>query len=152
MPGRAWTEPVTGMEFVWVPAGCARLGGRADRKDCTDGFGRGEYEVTQAEWIRLMGDNPSEFRGDRLPVEQVRKQDAQAFADKLNKFGSVRFRLPFENEWADPPTPKKYTVLRGGSWAHDFDDVNVFSGLYYEPYDVYATMGFRLVIEPDQNQ
>ena len=63
-------------------------------------------EVTQALWRTVMGSNPSAHQGgeypdaDRLPVEQVSWNDAQAFIDKLNRAVPGRgFRLPTEVEW-----------------------------------------------------
>jgi sulfatase modifying factor 1 len=63
-------------------------------------FYLGKYEVTQAEWTALMGSNPSLPKGDRLPVNQISWEDAQAFIKKLNeKVPGAGFRLPTEAEW-----------------------------------------------------
>ena len=67
----------------------------------------GRYEVTQGEWRRVMGTNPSVFQGsrvqgdaDRHPVENVAWDDAQAFVRRLNELdASARYRLPTEFEW-----------------------------------------------------
>lgn len=60
----------------------------------------GKYEVTQAEWSEIMGDNPSHFKGNyRNPVEQVSWEDIQVFIVKLNTKYSEHFRLPTEEEW-----------------------------------------------------
>ena len=63
-PGQTWTDPVTGMEFVWVEAGCYQMGsnsGGADEKPihevCVDGFWMGQYEVTQGQWKKIIGSN-----------------------------------------------------------------------------------------------
>ena len=61
-----------------------------------------KYPVTQAQWKKIMGDNPSYFKGDDLPVEQVSWDDAQAFLKKLNATlpaGQKPYRLPSEAEW-----------------------------------------------------
>ena len=65
------------------------------------GFELGKYEVTQGQWVRMMGNNPSYYTGDdRLPVEQVSWNDAQAFIVKLNALNDgYRYRLPTEAEW-----------------------------------------------------
>lgn len=59
----------------------------------------GKYEVTQAQWRAVMGSNPSNFKGDNLPVEQVSWNDIQKFITKLNTMTGKTFRLPTEAEW-----------------------------------------------------
>ena len=59
----------------------------------------GESEVTQALWKVVMGTNPSYFKGDNLPVEQVSWNDCQEFIRKLNQKTNRNFRLPTEAEW-----------------------------------------------------
>ena len=59
----------------------------------------GRYEVTQKEWQAVMGDNPSKFYGDNLPVENVSWNDCQDFINKLNQLTGLKFRLPTEAEW-----------------------------------------------------
>jgi len=58
-----------------------------------------KYPVTQAHWKAIMGDNPSHFKGDDLPVEQVNWDDAQNFIQKLNEKTGKKYRLPTEAEW-----------------------------------------------------
>lgn len=109
--GKTWTEPVTGMEFVWVPGGCFQMGspvGEEQRisdegpqhKVCLDGFYMGRKEVTQGQWQKIMGNNPSHFKsGGNYPVEQVSWDDAQDFIRKQNSRTGKQFRLPTEAEW-----------------------------------------------------
>ena len=59
----------------------------------------GETEVTQALWTAVMGNNPSGFKGDNLPVEKVSWGDCQTFIGKLNDLTGKSFRLPTEAEW-----------------------------------------------------
>ena len=64
----------------------------------------GATEVTQAQWKKVMGHNPSQFKGvagaDSLPVESVSWKEAQAFMKKLNQLEkSNSYRLPSEFEW-----------------------------------------------------
>ena len=59
----------------------------------------GETEVTQALWKAVMGNNPSHFKGDNLPVEIVSWEDCQTFITKLNSLTGANFRLPTEAEW-----------------------------------------------------
>ena len=59
----------------------------------------GEREVTQSLWQAVMGRNPSKFKGDNLPVEQVSWDACQNFIKKLNEMTGRTFRLPTEAEW-----------------------------------------------------
>ena len=62
------------------------------------------YEVTQALWQAVMGDNPSAFKCADLPVENVSWDDCQEFLKKLNALPEVKksgvvYRLPTADEW-----------------------------------------------------
>ena len=59
----------------------------------------GETQVTQELWQAVMGDNPSHFKGDRLPVEQVFWVDCQEFVKKINNLTGKTFSLPTEAQW-----------------------------------------------------
>jgi len=106
-----------GMEFVLVPKGKSWLGGGGGKPgdkevEIAHDFYLGKYEVTQEEWEKVAGLNPSEYKAVlgvakedqmRFPVEQVSWEDAQAFIERLNKMkikeaGWV-YRLPKEAEW-----------------------------------------------------
>ena len=65
----------------------------------TNDYYIGKYEVTQALWQAVMGNNPSKFNGDNLPVENVSWNDCQEFISKLNRITGKTFRLPTEAEW-----------------------------------------------------
>ncbi|MFH1242296.1 MAG: SUMF1/EgtB/PvdO family nonheme iron enzyme [Pseudomonadota bacterium] len=117
-PRLTFTEPVTGMEFAHVPGGSFMMGdtfgdGAENERPVhmvqVDGFYMGRYQVTQAQWNRLMSDNPSKFRGDGLPVEQVTWHDAQAFVKNLTEAnkGKYVFSLPSEAQW-------EYAARSGG--------------------------------------
>ena len=116
--GSTYTEPITGMEFVWIPPGRFMMGSPESEKNRSDdegpvhevhfdrGFYMGKYPVIQAEWRKIMGSNPSRFEGERRPVENVSWNDCQEFLRKLNEAvvgaGSEpvpTFRLPSEAEW-----------------------------------------------------
>ena len=58
-----------------------------------------KYEVTQALWQAVMGNNPSYFKGNSLPVEEVSWNDCQTFISRLNNLTGKNFRLPTEAEW-----------------------------------------------------
>ena len=72
----------------------------------------GKTEVTQELWQAVMGSNPSEFRGENLPVECVSWNDCQEFIKKLNSLTGLNFRLPTEAEW-------EYAA-RGGSKSNGY--------------------------------
>ena len=58
-----------------------------------------KYEVTQALWRAVMGNNPSSFKGNNLPVQNVSWNDCQTFISRLNNLTGRIFRLPTEAEW-----------------------------------------------------
>ena len=135
-PGDIWKEPVTGMEFVFIKGGCYGMGdssgaGKSDEKPvhevCVDDFWMGKYEVTQEEYQKVTGSNPSGFRnGSRYPVEQVSWNDSSAFAETLSRQSSRMFRLPTEAEW-------EYAARSGGkkriyAAGNDVSRVAWFSG------------------------
>ncbi len=64
----------------------------------------GETEVTQELWKAVTGENPANFVGENMPVEQVSWNDCQVFISKLNQIlvkelRGKTFRLPTEAEW-----------------------------------------------------
>ena len=63
-------------------------------------FYMGKYEVTQAQWKSVMGEdnNPSNFKGDNLPVDSVSWDEALEFIEKLNEMTGGNYRLPTEAE------------------------------------------------------
>ena len=65
----------------------------------TNDYYMGKYEVTQALWKAVMRSNPSNFKGDKLPVDFVSWNDCQEFISKLNCMTGRNFRLPTEAEW-----------------------------------------------------
>jgi eukaryotic-like serine/threonine-protein kinase len=63
-------------------------------------FYLGQTLVTQAQWLAIMGNNPSYFKGNgKLPVEQVSWLDAMDFCQKLSQKTERTYRLPSEAEW-----------------------------------------------------
>ena len=72
-----------------------------------------KYEVTQALWLAVMGNNPSDNQGDlNRPVECVSWDDCQIFINKLNQLTGKKFRLPTEAEWE--------FAARGGNLTHGY--------------------------------
>lgn len=109
--GQAWTEPVTGMEFRWIPAGCFDMGspeGEPGREPdegpvhrvCLDGFWMGRTEVTGGQWKAITGEDPSLIKNeDTYPVDMVSWDMAQDYVQRLNARAGGGYRLPTEAEW-----------------------------------------------------
>lgn len=130
-PPTTWRDAMSGVEFVWIPAGCYRMG-CGDWTDscesdeypahdvCVDGFWLGRHELTQAQWQRIMGKNPaSHNRTPDRPVNQVSWKDVQHYLQRLNaRGGGGQYRLPTEAEWEyacrSGGRPEKYA---GGTHA-----------------------------------
>ena len=94
------------LEMVHIEPGSFMMGvGEEERRErIAEGFWIGKFEVTQAQWEAVMGNNPSKFEGANNPVEEVSWVDCQEFLKKLKVLPSVResglvFRLPTEKEW-----------------------------------------------------
>jgi formylglycine-generating enzyme required for sulfatase activity len=118
-----------GATMVWVPGGSFTMGDTAGGGESNEtkhqvtlsGFYMGQTEVTQAQWQKVMGNNPSNFKNGsnaaQRPVEQVSWYDAVAFCNKLSlqegkspaynisgtkvtlNQGATGYRLPTEAEW-----------------------------------------------------
>lgn len=95
-----------GMEFVLIPEGEFILleeeGTESSNYNLTisEPFYMGKYEVTQIQWLEIMGVNPSYYLGYDSPVDHVSWNDVQEFIDKLNeKEGTNKYRLPSSIEW-----------------------------------------------------
>src|SRR5262249_10815970 len=66
----------------------------------TKAFELGKYEITQAQWVAVMGSNPSTHKGDNFPVETIGRNEALDFLNKLNaRDDGYKYRLPTEAEW-----------------------------------------------------
>jgi len=72
----------------------------------------GETQVTQALWKAVMGSDPSYFKGDNRPVEQISWDDCQDFIKRLNTMTGKKFRLPKDAEW-------EYAA-KGGCRSHGY--------------------------------
>jgi len=105
--GTVWVEPVIEMPMVWVPGGSFDMGGVDSGSDAkpvhkvkVDDFWIGKYEVTQSQWVKIMGSNPTELKkGGKYPIENISWNECQDFIKKLNAQSSKTYRLPTEAEW-----------------------------------------------------
>ncbi|HVS40296.1 MAG TPA: bifunctional serine/threonine-protein kinase/formylglycine-generating enzyme family protein [Gemmataceae bacterium] len=99
-----------GMKFAWIPPGTFLMGSppiEPEREHdevqhkvkLTKGFWMGVHQVAQAQWQVVMGSNPSHFKGDSLPVEQISWDDAAAFCEALGRKDGKPYRPPTEAEW-----------------------------------------------------
>lgn len=124
-----------GMEFVLIPAGTFMMGS----DDCSLGcngenprhkvtisksFALAKYVVTQSQWQKVMGNNPSSHKGDNLPVIDISWYDAQAFIRTLNELeNTASYRLPTEAEW-------EYAARAGSEGEFCFGDDDMELGQY----------------------
>jgi sulfatase modifying factor 1 len=110
-----------GMELIWCPPGgyVRGDGDSAHQVILTKGFYLGKFEVTQEQYEKVMSKNPSQFKGDKLPVEQVSWNDAVEFCDELNKKERIprgwEFALPTEAQW-------EYACRAGTTTAYSWGD------------------------------
>ena len=116
-----------GIKLVYIPAGSFTMGSPSNEQDrdndegpqhkvtISRGFYMGIYEVTQAQYEAVMGTNPSDFKGDNLPVETVSWNNAVEFCQKLSQKEGKAYRLPTEAEW-------EYACRAGSSTRFCFGD------------------------------
>jgi len=102
-------------EMVRIPPGSFVMGSASGSSDerpvtrvtLTTAFSLGKTQVTQRSWVAVMGSNPSGFKGELLPVENVSWDDAMEFCRKLTTLersaGSLPsgyvYTLPTEAQW-----------------------------------------------------
>ena len=120
-----------GMKLVLIPAGSFTMGspvgeykkGRDEtphKVTLTKSYYLGAYEATQDQYEKVMGDNPSEFKGAENPVDSVNWDDAVSFCKKLSEMPEEKaagrsYRLPTEEEW-------EYACRAGSTTSYSFGD------------------------------
>ena len=104
-PGSTRVNPKDGLTYVWIPPGTFMMGCSPGDEECdanekpehavtiAKGFWMSQTEVTQDAYRRVIGKNPSRFKGLTFPVENVSWSEAQTYC---MQFGG---RLPTEAEW-----------------------------------------------------
>jgi len=85
----------------------------------------GKNEVTQEQWEAVMGDNPSQTKGAKLPVTNISWNDCQNFISKLNAKTESNYRLPTEAEW-------EYACRSGSKSAYSVGDKITKNDANYE--------------------
>lgn len=104
------TETINGIsiELIRAEGGTFLMGGQDDQVQenekpahevTLNTFYIGKYPVTQAQWRAVMNTNPSYFKGDNLPVENVSWEDAVEFCHRLSQLTGKNYRLSTEAEW-----------------------------------------------------
>ncbi|MCA9214759.1 MAG: formylglycine-generating enzyme family protein [Planctomycetales bacterium] len=99
-----------GMEFSLIPRGDFTMGSPKNQKGhqpaevqhkvtLTRSLYMATTEVTQAQWMQLMDENPSFVEGDNYPVETITWDEAVEFCRRLSEKDGARYRLPTEAEW-----------------------------------------------------
>ncbi|MGB4709821.1 MAG: SUMF1/EgtB/PvdO family nonheme iron enzyme [Fuerstiella sp.] len=112
------------MPLCWCPAGEFKMGREQQPVTLTRGFWMGKYEVTQAQYEALIGDNPSENKGESLPVEKVAWNEAKKFCQKFTELERKAGRLPKGWEYRLPTEAQWEYACRAGTtlvWDDDKD-------------------------------
>lgn len=129
LPKNLIINPI-GMEFIPIPAGEFDMGSPIHEKrrklwespvhrvTIKKPFYLGRYPVTQEQWQKVMGNNPSYFKGEKHPVENISWVEIQTFFQKLNSLEETNgnncfYRLPTEAEW-------EYSARAGTTTAYFF--------------------------------
>jgi sulfatase modifying factor 1 len=122
------------MDMLWVKPGSFQMGssttevGRGKNETrhtvtLTEGYWLGKHEVTQSQWEKVMGDNPSDYKGGDKPVERVSWHDVTSFCEKLTEQESKAWRLPAGMSYQLPTEAQwEYACLAGTRTAYAFGD------------------------------
>jgi formylglycine-generating enzyme required for sulfatase activity len=133
--GESFSVSEINLDMLWCKPGTFMMGSSEGEKDrrkdetqhevtLTQGFYLGKYEVTQEQWEKVMGENPSYHKGAALPVEKVSWDDAMQFCQKLTVMEKTAgrlpegwvFTLPTEAQW-------EFACRAGTTTAYFFGDV-----------------------------
>ena len=139
------------LEMIWVEPGKFMMGSpatetgrvfneRQHQVTLTKGFYLGKYEVTQAQWEKVMGSNPSSFKGAYRPVENVSWSAAFEFCKKLTEMEKqagrvpkgMAYQLPTEAQW-------EYACRAGTKTAYSFGNTITEKQANYVSYPLRRT-------------
>jgi formylglycine-generating enzyme required for sulfatase activity len=95
-------------------------------------FYMGKYPVTQEQWEALMGENPSNSKGAKRPVECVSWHDAKKFCERLSGKTGRTYRLPSEAEW-------EYACRAGTTTPFHFGETLTTDLANYDGNYIYAS-------------
>jgi sulfatase modifying factor 1 len=130
--GKAYSIPNLNLDMLWCKPGTFMMGSPEDEAEefeeetqheetLTKGFYLGKYEVTQRQWKKVMGKNPSHFKGATLPVEKVSWEDAIKFCEKLTQVEKEAGRLPKGYIYTLPTEAQwEYACRAGTTTAYSF--------------------------------
>lgn len=143
-PQPSVTSVLPGVSFVKIPSGSFQMGSNEYNNEKPihtvniQSFYMMTTEVTQAQWTAIMGNNPSNWKGDNLPIEGVSWNDAQDFLRKLNqKDPGKNYRLPSEAEWEYACRAGTTTRFYSGDNDNDLDAIAwYFSNSGYNTHPV----------------
>jgi formylglycine-generating enzyme required for sulfatase activity len=133
------------LEMMLIPGGTFIMGSPKEEENSMDSerpqhevtiepFFMGKYQVTQAQWRfvaqlpqvnRELEQDPSHFKGDNRPVEQVSWEDAVEFCDRLSQYTGRTYRLPSEAEW-------EYACRAGSAKPFAFGDTITTNEVNYD--------------------
>jgi formylglycine-generating enzyme required for sulfatase activity len=139
--GEVFQTPLAGklsIKLRWIPPGTFTMGspitelGRLSNEtqvsvEISQGFYLAETEVTQAQWLAVMPENPSEFRGENLPVETITWGEAKQFCAALNMLHTKTGQLPPGYRWDLPTEAQWEYACRAGTTAALNDNTEITS-------------------------
>jgi formylglycine-generating enzyme required for sulfatase activity len=109
--------------FCWCPPGSFKMGFEGTPVTLSHGFWIGKNLVTQEQYRRVMGENPSGFVGDSLPVESVNRTQVTSYCAKLTTLERAAGRLPEGWEYRSPTEAQwEYAARAGTDTAYSWGD------------------------------
>ena len=152
-PGKPWAVPTGSIEMLWCKPGTFMMGSPENEKDqkddetrhevtLTKGFYLGKYEVTQAQWTEVNVTNPSQYKGDDLPVDTVSWKDAMGFCQKLTELETAAGRIPEGWQYTLPTEAQwKYACRAGTTTAYAFGNTMTAKQANFDKTEAKTTRG-----------